>query len=93
MKLIDAIKEMEQNMIRYTHEATAGTRFPGGAIMNEKAIERRKKSVPALEAKLEVAKKWAIQKRRSDSPLFQIERDTIAIYDLDVSEFTTGVLR
>jgi hypothetical protein len=90
MKLADAIKEMEENLIRYKHEAETGTRLNGNP-MDDKQIERRKKSIPKLEEMLAVLKKWKSAKARGDSLILPLERQLIAMYDLDISEFTTPV--
>jgi len=93
MKLNEAIEEVEANLIRYRHEAETGMRFSSGKEMSTKQIERRKSSIPELEEKLEVLMKWNNHKQRGDSLILPIERELVAMYDLDVSEFTTPVMR
>lgn len=92
MRLKEALEQMEENLIRYKHEAETGTRYGSAKIMTEAQIERRKRSTGELEKRIELVEKWTIHKQRPDQFWNEFERETIAMYDLDMAEITTGML-
>ena len=96
MKLAEAIAEMEKNLVRYRHEANTGMRHkngkPTGNVMSERDILRRKKSIPGIEERLAIVRRWLRAKHRADSPLFPAEQLVIEMYELDIHEITAPVL-
>lgn len=93
MKLSDAIAEAEKNLVRYTHEATTGTRQRGGEKMTEKQILRRKNSIPEIQKWLAILRGWINQKARADLPFSETETLVLNMYGLDIHDITTPVMR
>ena len=93
MKISAAIAELEKNLKRYTHEACTGTRLRNGTIMTGKDRLRRKRSIPGLEENLAILRGWIETKHRADLPFSETERLVIDMYDIDIHDITTPVLR
>lgn len=93
MRISAAISELENNLVRYTHEATTGTRFRSGEKMKEKDILRRKRSIPELNEFIAILRGWIKTKHRADLPFTETEQLVIDMYELDIHDITTPVLR
>ncbi len=93
MKLSAAIAELENDLIRYTHEATTGTRFRAGEKMKEKEILRRKRSIPKLNEWIAILRGWVNTKARADLPFTEKEQHVIDMYSINIHDITTPVMR
>ncbi len=92
MKIEEAISELEDNLVRYTHEAETGTRLRTGVAIDARSIERRKKSIPEIKERLTILKGWIQTKHRGDLPFSEMEQLVIDMYDIEIHDITTPVL-